>query len=241
MSDFDCVMLAAGQSRRMEQWKMTLPLDERTLIEAAVRTALEVCGRVILVAGFRAEELEALFRGQRRVQVVENRSYEKGMFSSVRRGCREVRSPRFFLALGDMPRVSADTYRELVRVADELDGRSDPAGGGVNGAAPADRGIPTGGPAYEAAPADRGAPVGSPAGRDPDRLPVIIPRFRGKKGHPLLLSAGICRRVLSAPSSWTLRDVLAEMPNLLVPVDDPCILQDVDTPEDYRGLTTAEA
>jgi CTP:molybdopterin cytidylyltransferase MocA len=31
------------------------------------------------------------------------------------------------------------------------------------------------------------------------------------------------------------------MPNLLVPVDDPCILQDVDTPEDYRGLTTAEA
>jgi CTP:molybdopterin cytidylyltransferase MocA len=34
----------------------------------------------------------------------------------------------------------------------------------------------------------------------------------------------------------TLRDVLAELPTLTVPVDDPYILQDIDTREDYRAL-----
>jgi molybdenum cofactor cytidylyltransferase len=194
MADTDCVMLAAGRSRRMEQWKMTLPMGGCTLVEAGVRTALEVCSRVILVAGYRAADRQALFRGQRRVQVVENRDYEEGMFSSARRGCREVRSQWFFLALGDMPRVSPETYRELAR-----------------------------------------------AGRASPRVPAIIPRFRGKKGHPLYLSSEVCRRILDAPPGWSLRDVLAGVPNLLLPVGDPHVLQDVDTPEDYRGLTAAES
>jgi len=194
MANTDCVMLAAGRSRRMDQWKMTLPVGDHTLIEKTVRAALEVCNRLILVAGYRADELEALFLGQRRVQVVENIEYEQGMFSSVRRGCQEVRSRRFFLALGDMPRVSAGTYRALAR-----------------------------------------------AGRTSAHIPVIIPRFRGKKGHPLYLSSEVCRRILDVPPTWSLRDVLAEVPNLLLPVDDPHVLQDVDTPEDYRGLTATES
>jgi molybdenum cofactor cytidylyltransferase len=192
-------MLAAGRSRRMERWKMTLPLGEATIVESSVRTALEVCDRLILVAGYRAEELAELFRERERVRVVVNPTYEEGMFSSVRCGSSQVQSTWFFLALGDMPLVDPGTYRLLLRFAEDL-----PVGGSV-------------------------------------RIPALVPRFRGKKGHPLLLSRQIKERILAAPPTVTLREVLAEEPNLLVPVDDPHVLQDIDTTEDYRGLSKAES
>jgi molybdenum cofactor cytidylyltransferase len=197
MIEPDCVMLAAGSSRRMERWKMTLPLGGATLVEASVGGALEACGRVILVVGYRAEELGQLFQEQDRVAVVANPQYEQGMFSSVRCGASQVRSGWFFLALADMPRVSPDTYAVLVRFAEGLaEGRC-------------------------------------------VEIPALVPRFRGKKGHPLLLSESVRESIVLAPPAATLRDVLAEVPNLLVPVGDPHILQDVDTPEDYRGLVSS--
>jgi len=195
VSDMDCVMLAAGRSRRMETWKMTLPLGDASLIERSVGTALEACGRVVVVAGHRGEELAALLRDLDGVRVIVNSAFDEGMFSSVRCGVREVRSARFFLALGDMPLVAADTYRTLAAVA-----------GGVG-----------------------------------QGIPAIIPRYRGKKGHPLLLDSSVGQRILDAPAQWTLREVLAEVPNLLVPVEDPHVLQDVDTPEDYRHLRLADS
>jgi molybdenum cofactor cytidylyltransferase len=69
------------------------------------------------------------------------------------------------------------------------------------------------------------------------RVPALVPRFRGKKGHPLLLSRELRERISSAPPTATLREILAEVPNLLVPVEDSGVLQDVDTPEDYQGLS----
>ena len=190
MDAWDCVLLAAGTSSRMEPWKMTLPFGAGTVIEACVQAALEACGRVILVAGFRAGELLELFRRRDRILPVVNERYADGMFSSIRCGAAQVRSDRFYLSLGDMPRVTPGVYRALAAQ-----------------------------PAVEA----------------------VIPKYRGKKGHPLLLSAAVARAVLGrqpmpGAQEPTLRDVLAELPTLTVPVDDAGILHDIDTVEDYRAL-----
>ena len=187
---FDCVLLAAGKSTRTHQWKMMLPCGDSTVIEASARAALEACGRLIVVAGHRAGELAALFRGRERVEVVVNPRFEEGMLSSIRCGCERVRTPRFFLALGDMPLVDPATYLRLAA-----------------------------GPVVDA----------------------VIPKYRGKKGHPLLLSSEVARAVVagSLPAGLigvTLRTILAGFPTLLVPVEDPHILQDIDTDEDYRRL-----
>jgi molybdenum cofactor cytidylyltransferase len=195
MEGWDCVMLAAGASSRMDQWKMTLPFGRGTVIEASVRAAMEVCGRVILVTGYRAEELIELFRGRERLLPVVNEHYTEGMFSSIRRGVGEVRSKRFYLSLGDMPRVGAEVYRVLAAQ-----------------------------PAVDA----------------------VIPKYRGKKGHPLLLSTAVARAVLCAGAGGggaepTLRDVLAELSTLTVPVNDPHILHDIDTAEDYDALANGIA
>ena len=193
MAEVECVMLAAGRSSRMDAWKMTLPWGGTTIVEHSVRIALNVCARVVLVAGFRAEELHGRFRDWQRVEVVKNESFKEGMFSSVQRGVQVLGSGGFFLALGDMPGVPEDIYRDLLGWDRKLASIST-------------------GTAY-----------------------AVIPKYRGKKGHPLLLSPQMRTRILETGVSMTLRDVLAEVPAVIVPVDDSGILHDIDTPADYRS------
>jgi len=195
MAEVECVMLAAGRSSRMDDWKMTLPWGKSTIVEHSVRTALNVCARVVLVAGFRAEELDGLFRDWQRVEVVKNESYEEGMFSSVQRGAQVLGSGGFFLALGDMPGISEDVYKDLLGWDRKLASI-----------------LPSTGAAY-----------------------AVIPKYRGKKGHPLLLSPQMRTRILETSVSMSLRDVLADVPTVIVPVDDHGILHDIDTPADYRA------
>ena len=64
---------------------------------------------------------------------------------------------------------------------------------------------------------------------------AVIPQYKGKKGHPLLLSAQMRTRILKTDVSKTLRDVLAEVPTVIVPADEPGILHDIDTPADYHS------
>jgi molybdenum cofactor cytidylyltransferase len=177
----------------MDVWKMTLPWGESTIAEHSVRTALDVCTRVVLVAGFRAGDLERLFRDWPGVEVVKNKRHEEGMFSSVRMGAQFIGNGGFFLALGDMPGVPGDIYRDLLhwdrRLASIFTGTAH----------------------------------------------AVIPKYRGKKGHPLLLSPEMKTQILDTGISRTLRDVMAEVPTVVVPVDDHGILHDIDTPADYQS------
>lgn len=111
----DCIVPAGGRSERMGSWKPLLPFDGSTIIERVVERALSACSRVILVTGYRAGELEAVFRGRPRVSIVENRGWRLGMFSSIQRGAAAVATRRFFVILGDMPWVGPEIYRALLR------------------------------------------------------------------------------------------------------------------------------
>jgi len=120
MEKIDCLVPAAGCARRMGRWKPVLPFRGSTIIETVVARALEACARVILVTGFRGEELALLFDGKPRVLVVENTDWELGMFSSIRRGAGFVATERLFVALGDMPFVDPGVY-EALRLAPAAD------------------------------------------------------------------------------------------------------------------------
>jgi molybdenum cofactor cytidylyltransferase len=109
----DCIVPAAGRSERMGRWKPLLPFRGGTIIETVLETALEACSRVILVTGFRGDELAARFAGTPRVLVVENTDWALGMFSSIQTGVARAESARFFVSLGDMPFVTSAVYRAL--------------------------------------------------------------------------------------------------------------------------------
>jgi len=99
----------------MGRWKLALPFQGSTIIETSVSHALCGCSRVLLVTGYRAAEIAALFAEDPRVLLVDNPLWERGMFSSIQRGIVHVETERFFIALGDMPFIGAEVYEALLQ------------------------------------------------------------------------------------------------------------------------------
>ncbi len=68
--------------------------------------------------------------------------------------------------------------------------------------------------------------------------PLAIPIYRGRRGHPLLIAAGLAAEIASLDPARGLRHLLDLHPGelLIVEVDDPGCAADVDTPEDYASL-----
>lgn len=66
---------------------------------------------------------------------------------------------------------------------------------------------------------------------------IIIPEYQGRRGHPLLFPRHILDEL---EADMTLRDVVRRTSSRVcpTPVDDPGILLDMDTPEDYQYIRT---
>lgn len=116
MKDVEGVVLAAGLSTRSKRFKMTLPLGDKTVIEATIDGMLPYVDRAIVVVGWCAERLRALLGERPNLALVYNAQYREGMFSSVRAGIAQVSAARFFLVPGDQPLVSPEVYERLLLV-----------------------------------------------------------------------------------------------------------------------------
>jgi molybdenum cofactor cytidylyltransferase len=66
--------------------------------------------------------------------------------------------------------------------------------------------------------------------------PCIIPKYRGRLGHPILLDGEAIEIVRNRKDSDGLRGVLESIPTLSIPVEDPHTLTDLDTPEDLKRV-----
>jgi len=68
---------------------------------------------------------------------------------------------------------------------------------------------------------------------------IIVPVFGGRRGHPILVPIRFAREVLTAHDGVGLRGLLMAHPDdvLELPVNVPGVLQDIDTPEDYRAAS----
>jgi molybdenum cofactor cytidylyltransferase len=211
---YDCLLLAAGESTRMGEWKLLLPWRGATVVEWSVRHALGFCRRVLLVTGHRSRELQALFTGWPAVEPVENREYRRGLLSSIQAGATRVESERFFIALGDMPLVGEAIYRLLAERLPAAGCPSPPARG--PGALP---GI--------------AAPPAIGAGAAARGCTAARPTFAGRKGHPVLLDRSLIPRIVAADPALTMSDVLRGTRVLELPVEDEGVVGDLDTPSDY--------
>ena len=70
---------------------------------------------------------------------------------------------------------------------------------------------------------------------------IILPTFEGRRGHPVLFPRMILDEILALPETMGANTVLWKDPSRVVeiPVDDPGIVMDIDTPQqyaDYSGL-----
>ncbi len=64
---------------------------------------------------------------------------------------------------------------------------------------------------------------------------ILIPAYRGKKGHPSLFPRSL---IMELATLSTLRDVIGAYPERVrvTAVDDPAVIEDMDTPADYQRL-----
>ena len=82
------------------------------------------------------------------------------------------------------------------------------------------------------------APEG--AGRPVAAAEIVKPSHAGRHGHPVLYSRGFLAAVVNAPTDGNARDLGRAWAarTVTINVADPGVLVNVDTPEDYRRLTT---
>ena len=62
---------------------------------------------------------------------------------------------------------------------------------------------------------------------------LTAPCYKGRGGHPLWLPAALYPEVLALPASASLRTLRESHPLLRIPVEDPGVLRDLDTPSDF--------
>jgi len=116
-SRFAAIVLAGGLSTRMQEFKPLLPLGNTTVTGTAVTLFKDLGIGVYLVTGYRREEIEAGIN-KNGITIVANFDYEKGMFSSVQAGIRNLKPgyQAFFVLPADIPLVKPATISQMMEV-----------------------------------------------------------------------------------------------------------------------------
>ena len=75
----------------------------------------------------------------------------------------------------------------------------------------------------------------------PQNIWAVVPEYSGKHGHPFFAGRDLIEAFLRAPASATARDLEhAHKEHILyVPVNDPFVALNVNTPEDYAKLSNS--
>lgn len=69
---------------------------------------------------------------------------------------------------------------------------------------------------------------------------ALVPEVGGKHGHPILIGRDMIEAFLKAPAESRARDIEHQHQDHIeyLPVDDPSVTMNVDTPEDYASLSS---
>ena len=111
------IILAAGQSSRMGQHKLLLPLLGKPLLLHAVENATAAgCAEVLVVVGYRAEAVRGLLINHP-VRIIENLAYAQGQSTSLRAGIAALapQTEAALILLGDQPLVSPAILQRLMQ------------------------------------------------------------------------------------------------------------------------------
>lgn len=185
------VVLAAGQSKRMEQPKMVLPWGETTVIGQVIFTLRRAgLDEILVVTGGARPEVESAVQGMA-VRTLFNRCFAEGeMTLSLQLGLSSLNESveAALVVLGDQPQIEGGVARAVITAFQK------------------------------------------------QRAPLIVPSYQMRRGHPWLAARPLWPEILALQPPVTLRDFLNAHNGQIyyLPVETESILQDLDTPEEYR-------
>lgn len=113
-----CIILAAGEGRRMGALKQMLPYGGGTMLWHVVDTALDAAfGPVVVVVGANADTVREALQ-HKDVLVAENPAWQSGMGSSIMAGLKVLQEADDMLGaaailLADQPAITARQYSSM--------------------------------------------------------------------------------------------------------------------------------
>jgi molybdenum cofactor cytidylyltransferase len=110
----ECIILAAGYSSRANTNKMLLKLGNKTVIECCIDTFYDSCSGIVVVGGYRIEDIKPVLTKYKKLRLVYNAYYPEGMFSSVKEGLSHITGDQFFITPGDYPMLQKATIHKLL-------------------------------------------------------------------------------------------------------------------------------
>ena len=113
------ILLAAGQSERMGgENKLIKIINNQPLIKNSINNILESnIDELIVVVGYQEEILKKLINKNKKVKIISNKNFKRGMASSIKEGLKHLskKTEYFFISLGDMPNISKQIYNSLIK------------------------------------------------------------------------------------------------------------------------------
>lgn len=184
------IVLAAGLSSRMGQFKPLLPYGKCAVIEQIVTVLIKSSVEdVIVVTGFKHQAIETQLKNWP-VTLVYNPMYATGaMLTSLQVGLKaaNTESTGILLTLGDQPAIKREVVEKVIDAFHK------------------------------------------------NEESIIIPSYRRRRGHPLLIPRTYWSDVHSLRDGQTLRDFLGSINDIFhVEVYTSSILRDMDTINDYH-------
>ncbi len=113
----DAIILAAGYSSRTDVNKLTLNINQYSILARTIETFYPSCEKIIVVGGHYYADIKEIVKKYSKVLLVKNEQYHLGMFSSVKRGVAEVKHD-FFITPGDYPLIKSSTC-DLLKKGDK--------------------------------------------------------------------------------------------------------------------------
>ncbi len=124
------LLIAAGFSKRMGDFKPLMEYDNNPYIVVITKKLLSVCETVVIVTGHKSVEIESTIKFAfienvlfPRVKVIVNPNFEKGMFTSLQTGVKELIDSDWILYhFVDQPFHKEKFYKEFTaKIDDEYD------------------------------------------------------------------------------------------------------------------------
>lgn len=118
MTQISCILLAAGESKRMGKPKLLLKLGKYNIINISLENYLKSdISEIVIVLGHEARKIRnSLSFQDSRIKFVMNRDYKKGMSTSIKCGVLTAskESEAFLIALGDQPLILPKIIDRLI-------------------------------------------------------------------------------------------------------------------------------
>ena len=206
---FEGIILAAGLSTRMNDWKPKIEIGDVPILIRTIVPMINICAKVTVVGGHNYNALFSLIESttilsesqKDKISLIENKDYINGMLSSVKCGLQNKsgKSEGVFITPGDVPFVLFSTYQKLIECFFEDDKP------------------------------EVFIPVTLFEGDDME----MKPRVSG--GHPILIRSAIAGHILQHNDDEILKDILIDYKQKFCTVNDKGICMDIDNFSDLQA------